>query len=640
MSEKALQSEMGGDFLARAGGRANPLSMSLEGTNLGRSWIGLKTFELLLARKWVPLLLLGMATFVVWGQTLSFGFVWDDEFFIRDLQSIRSLTHIPAIFSRLDAQSTLPDGFCLFRPIRTAHYALLYALGQSETPQPWIYHLANVAWHGATAMMLFAVARLLLQRVRSELTEGESRVWAILIALAFAVHPVVSEVVCWAKSLDDILAAFFTLAAMRELLKLPGSAGGRWPALIYFTLAVYSKESAVPFAVLPLVILRGIHRLSWRKTALCTAGFVLVAIIFMLHRHMVIGRSSQTVPISGNYAQTLLDMFPVVPEYFRLLWGIPPFCIDYSYMRGGWSFVSLGVLGGMLLLVSLAFIGFFSLRKGGNWLVGFGLFWTAVFLLPVSNVLPMMQYMAERFLYLPLIGWLFALTGFLLVLPHRRLLLSVNFLLIVLWAGTAWTRSWIWEDAVTLFVRSSQENPKTERVEENAVAAILKVPSVRNVFSYDPRKKLLTFRHTADPASQRNALQTSEAAYRLFPENTVTLSLYGINLAVCGEPEKALPFLERAAQQEPENVSYLLNLARAGLDAKRPEVSRGALEQASTLDSENAKVLQLRFRYYWDIEDYEAARESVARLNQLVPSDENRQWLLEVEVKLQEKNRR
>ena len=105
--------------------------------------------------KWLPFLLLGIASVLVWGQTVKFGFVWDDTFFIRDLEVLRSWRHFPEIFYRLDAQSTLPTGFLMFRPVRTAMWALLFHLGGKETPQPWIYHLANVLWHGATAMMLF-----------------------------------------------------------------------------------------------------------------------------------------------------------------------------------------------------------------------------------------------------------------------------------------------------------------------------------------------------------------------------------------------------------------------------------------------------------------------------------------------------
>jgi hypothetical protein len=76
--------------------------------------------------------------------------------------------------------------------------------------------------------------------------EAEAHGWAFWVALAFAVHPVTSEVVCWTKSQDDILAAFFTLAALREALHPPECRRAYWRGVFFFALAIYTKESAVP----------------------------------------------------------------------------------------------------------------------------------------------------------------------------------------------------------------------------------------------------------------------------------------------------------------------------------------------------------------------------------------------------------
>jgi hypothetical protein len=584
-----------------------------------------------LALKWPPYLLLGLATLLVWGQTVTFSFVWDDEFFIWNLPSVRSLKHVPEMFYRPEAQASHPDDFRVFRPIRTAHYALLHFLGGKETPQPWIYHLANVLWHGGTAMMLFAALTLLLPRWRNGFTEVETRRWSFFVALAFAVHPVVSEVVCWAKSLDDILAAFFTLAALRELLPPPGNRTAHWRALLFFALAVYSKESAVPFVVVPLVIFRKFHHLGWRQSIIRTAWFLLVAAIYLANRHFAIGRSSQTAPISGSYGQTLIDMLPVVPKYFRLLWGVPPFFIDYSYLPGGCRLWSPEVLTGLALLIALVLAGVIAGRKSGWEMVGFGLLWTGLFLLPVSNLLPMLQYMAERFLYLPLIGWLIVFAAIVSAFPRQIIIRMTAFAVILLWAVTAWNRSWIWRDPVTLFVRSSQEGPHTRRVEDNAVAAIIYLPQVQRFFSGNETNTVRTSANVADASA---VLSTLEQAYHLFPTNHVVLSYYGTSFALTGQPGKALPFLEKAAQLQPQKLDYWLNLARAALDAGQPALAKSALEKAAVLTGDNPDVLQLRFKFCWQTEDYPAAREIMLRLNQIEPTEEHAYWLSEVEKKL------
>jgi len=586
------------------------------------------------AKKWPPFLLIGIVTLVTWGQTVTFQFVWDDGSFIRDLQSIRSLRHIPEMFYRLDAQATLPNEFRVFRPIRTAHYAILRFLEGQEVPQPWIYHLANVCWHGATAMMLFSVLTLLLPPLSGRLTAADAHFWSLVVALAYAVHPVVSEVVCWAKSLDDILAAFFTLAALRELLLPVPTRLVCWRSLLFFALAVYSKESAVPFAFMPFVVLRTLHRLDWKQCAFRTLPFFIVAALYLVHRELVIGRTSQTAPISGTYGQTLIDMLPVVPRYSRLLCGVPPFFIDYSYLRAGQSFWSVGVLGGLALLAALVAIGFWSWHRREGKLLGFGLLWTGLFLLPVSNLVPMMQYMAERFLYLPLIGWLIAFVGLARLLPMQKFTRVAALGLVLLWGITAWNRSWIWRDGVTLFVRSSQEGPKTARVENNAVIAILNLPLVHQFFSSHDTNQEVSIGPLPDPVANEHVLETLAEAQQLFPTNLEILSHYGAALAATGKPEKALPFLEQAAQLQPGDLNRWLNLARAALDAGQPAPAESALEKADGLVHDNPDVLQLRFKFYWQSRDYFHARETMSRLNRIAPSEEHAYWLAQAEGKL------
>jgi len=254
-----------------------------------------------------------------------------------------------------------------------------------------------------------------------------------------------------------------------------------------------------------------------------------------------------------------------------------------------------------------------------------------LFLLPVSNLLPMLQYMAERFLYLPLIGWLIAFAAIVSAFPRQSIIRLTAFVVILLWAVTAWNRSWIWRDPVTLFVRSSQEGPHTQRVEDNAVAAIIYLPRVQRFFSGNQTNAVRTAANIADDSA---VLNTLEQAYDLFPTNHIVLSYYGTSLALTGQPEKALPFLEKAAQLQPQKLDYWLNLARAALDARQPALARSALEKATALAGDNPAVLQLRFKFCWQTEDYPAAREIMLRLNQIAPDAGHAYWLSEVEKKL------
>ena len=622
-------------------------------------------------RPWICYLLIGLISFAVWIHTIRFQFVWDDQQFIQELQSIRSLKNVPEMFYSLEAQSSFPKGFVLFRPLRTLHYAILYWVGGQTEPAPWIYHLANVLWHCALALLLFSVlTQLFGPRKRIEIhlaincpitpalspsgRGGEPAVMldrvqlvALLVSIGFAVQPVVTEVVCWAKSLDDIMATVFTLAATRVLLKWDGRNRQSGWALLYFLLAVYSKESAVPFAFVAFVLFWQFHKLSFRQSAVRSAGFMLIAFVFLVHRHLVIGRSSQTAPISGSYGQTLIDMLPVVPKYLRLLCGLPPFFIDYSYMPGHYSAWSPSVITGAALLLAMiasivwcwrvserAATGDRS-RAERFQLVGFGLLWIGLFLLPVSNLVPMMQYMAERFLYLPLIGWLIVLGALLLKIERQRLAAIVSALVLLFWIALSWQRSSIWKDELTLFVRSSQEGPKTLRVEQNAVAAIFHLPQIRKLFLFDKEtRKLQTSPGISREQAQR-ALPTLAEAQRLFPQDENISTALGITYSVLGRTNEALRSFELATQQNPHDANFWSNLAIARLEMGQINQAREAVEKALALDSGNMNALRSAARLYWETKDFPAALAVLKQLQQREPANQDHAyWILQVQQKL------
>jgi protein O-mannosyl-transferase len=496
---------------------------------------------------------------LVWGQTVKYGFVWDDHYFIIENKAIRSLENIPAMFYSRIAEASHPDDFPNFRPLRNVAYAVLFQLGGKAAPQPWIFHLANVLGHALAALLVFSTAGLLFLPAGA----GPARWAALFTGAAFAVHPAVSEVVCWAKSLDDILAAIFVLAAARELLLWQGGKRRLAAALAFFAAAVYAKESAVPFAGLVFFFWRACHKLPWKRCAKLTAPFLLVAAIYMTHRGLVLGRAAQCAPISGTYGQTLLDSIPAVTIYFRLLWGVPPFSIDYSDMPGHLPFFSLPVMTGVLLLLLWAAAILTAWRDEKFRLAAMGLLWLGFFLLPVSNLLPMLQYLAERFLYLPLIGWLLAMGAVFSRAPRRFLLRGLAPALLAVWIPVAWARQSIWRDDVTLFVRSSLDHPANTRLRGNAVASIFQLPLMSSCFWLDDTTRLL--HATASiPRRQAEAMLPTLLRYRqLLPDESRLTGALIITYAAAGQISNAVPILESAARQGSNNVQSWLDLGTA-----------------------------------------------------------------------------
>jgi protein O-mannosyl-transferase len=591
-----------------------------------------------------PYALIVAATLIVWGHTTRFQFVWDDRQFIQELESIRSIQSVPAMFYRLDAQSSYPEGFKLFRPLRTVHYAVNFWLGGKPEPQPWIFHVTNLLWHAGAAMLLFSVSARLFRKLTDEVDPVDSpsslmtptRWWALWVALAFAVHPIVSEVVCWAKSLDDAMATVFTLASLRALLKWDGRPQTLAAALAWYALAIYSKISAVPFAMMAMAVFIFILHVPWRKALRLSSGFAVIAALFLVHRHFVIGQSTQTAPISGTYAQTLIDMFPVVPKYLRLLCGAPPFHIDYSYLTGGHAPFSLVVLFGAGTLLLALIVAARALRNRQTLLAGVGLLWIGLFLLPVSNLLPMMQYMAERFLYLPLIGFLWCSVTVLRCLPRARACAIATTATLAIWACVAWNRSWIWQDEVTLFVQSSQAGPKTQRVQENAVAAIFNLPHVKAMFTLDKATRVLRVNGTPAPEQQPAIEETLVQARSMFPEDDVLASALGIFYGSTQRPAQAVPLFRFAAERKPTNPLLWANLGQASVEAKDWKQAEDALNKALALAPRNVDALRSLSRMHWQRGQYQAAAEVLRKLQEIEPANtQYAQWIREAEQRAQ-----
>ncbi len=582
---------------------------------------------------WPCYLLIALATLLVWGQSVGFDFVWDDHLLVLENPGIRSVKNIPRMFVSLAMQSgeLAPS----YRPVRTAWYALLYALG-GNTARAWIFHLSNVLWHGAAAMLFFSVARMLLERAAGA-SGVVARSTGLLVALAFALHPGNSESVCWVKCLDDLMAGFFVLAAASLLLKWNG--GGRLYAgsLACFVVGSYSYEAAVPFAVVAFIILYGYHRLPRRRSLALSLPFFLLGLAYMGNRHWVMGRSSQSEPLSGSYGQTLLDTIAVAPAYARLSCGAPPFSADYCDLlrTAGHSVFSAPVLAG--LAVMLAYLGWIAWTwRAGLRLVAMGSLWFALFLLPVSNLIPTMQYIAERFLYLPLMGFLLAL-GALALKSSRRLLMTLGGAAVILiWMGVSCNRQGVWRDEVTFFVQSSLDQPRCKRLRENAVVAIFDLPHVAACFglAHDTRKLLVA------PGISREkipaALQTLTRAHNLFPGEERFTAAVGVGYATLGSISNAIPFLELATRQSTNDPACWTDLATAYVLQKNWSGAQKAFQTALAQDPTNAIALDRYSKLCVELKEYDRALPFLQTLKQLQPQNQEiARRLREVRQKLQ-----
>src|SRR4029079_10130858 len=102
-------------------------------------------------------------------------------------------------------------------------------------------------------------------------------------------------------------------------------------------------------------------------------------------------------------------------------------------------------------------------------------------------------------------------------------------LLVLAWVPTAWHRSTIWEDQLTLWVRSSKESPATPRMQANIIAATYTLPHVKKFFEIDPKTHYVTVKSSVPLDQLDSVTRTFEEVNRMFP-NDVRLAK---SLAFC-----------------------------------------------------------------------------------------------------------
>jgi hypothetical protein len=185
---------------------------------------------------------------VVAGQVWSFDFVnYDDNMYVTEnfrVQSGPSPEFIRWSFSATSASN--------WHPLTWLSHALDVELFGVEAGP---HHLVNAAFHGANALLLFAVLFMLT-----------GAHWqSAAVAALFAVHPLHVESVAWISERKDVLSTFFWMLTMLFYVRyVRRPVFGRYiPAVGCFALGLMAKPMLVTLpAVLLLVDFWPLGRLS------------------------------------------------------------------------------------------------------------------------------------------------------------------------------------------------------------------------------------------------------------------------------------------------------------------------------------------------------------------------------------------
>jgi Tfp pilus assembly protein PilF len=186
-------------------------------------------------------LLILVLVFLAYYPALQGGYVWDDDHYVTANPMLTAPDGLRQIwFSKHNQSQYFPLAFTTLR--------FEYSIWGLE---PMGYHLVNILFHGANALLLWTVLRRL----------AVPGAW--FAAAIFAVHPVQVESVAWISELKNVQSTCFYLVALLAWLKFADPRTARaWRfyglALLCHGLALTSKTTActLPAAMLLALWLR------------------------------------------------------------------------------------------------------------------------------------------------------------------------------------------------------------------------------------------------------------------------------------------------------------------------------------------------------------------------------------------------
>lgn len=434
---------------------------------------------------WFFPFLLCVVVVAAYANSLSLGLAMDSAALVEDprlhaftLANVERILHEPYWWGNTRAG--------LYRPVTTLSLLFNYTILGNGTAGAG-YHFINLVLHAVNVCLVFRLALLL---VPAE--------WpAFFTAALWAVHPAAVESVTNVAGRGDLLATMALVGALVWYARRTRAPDSHPAVTIAVLLAlalcgVFSKESGAGLAGLLLLwdlsyrpgqgVADWLRRWPAYATALASA-----AVFFWVRRNQppMFVPVVDNAEISADFWTARLTAVKVIGRYLRLLIFPLQLSSDYSYNQV--HLASWGDLEAWLsLVVIVALLAAAIWRRRRDSLMFFAAGFFGITLLPSSNLLTIIgSIMAERFLYLPSIGFGIALAA----LIHRagqrfgneRAAFAASALLMLAFGVRTFARNEDWRDELSLWSSDVAAAPDSFKVRKGLGSALFFADQDRNL---------------------------------------------------------------------------------------------------------------------------------------------------------------
>lgn len=621
-----------------------------------------------------------LITLAVFWQVQDHGFVWDDADNVEKNPYLNpaTLSNLTHFWQEPYENLYVPLTYTVWAAIaRSTELPKTVGPGPRLSPRP--FHIANLIFHLLGTLVVFTILKMLMRND-----------WAAYAgALLFALHPVQVEPVAWITGMKDVLSGLLSLVAVWQYLayammastpdeeptgksaKASASEGDTLSvkrkdfhyalATLAFVLALLAKPAAVVVPVVAWVLDYWVLRRPMRQSVVALIGWVAVALPFIVWTKLA--QPDAVIDfITPLWARPLVAADAAAFYLYKLvvpLWLGP----DYgrssaSVLREGWLYVTWIFPCGLAVLIWLW-------RDRRPWLVASaGVFVAGI--LPVSGLI-MFSFqntstVADRYLYLPMLGPALALAWF-LSQYRRNLVVVVSGLILVSLGIKSASQAAIWHDSVTLWTHAVTITPDSYFAHYNLANALYrsgKIPeaighyrhsleldpiqleaqnNLGNIFDSlgKPTQAIEHYRRSLQinpyqpkvlwslgsllvrQGKYAEAVERYRQLLRIRPNDAESYNNLGVALAELGRPAEAIAAYRQAIKLEPSLINAYNNLGNALLDQRKFAEAAAAYQAALRFNPTYAHAHFNLARLHLKLDQREAALKQQKILAEMDP---------------------
>jgi protein O-mannosyl-transferase len=364
-------------------------------------------------------------------------------------------------FARPGFDASLSAWLRNVRPLLMFTYWCNFRLSGTET---FSYHAVNLLFHCLAAGLVFLVVRRLLEW--SDVETSRLNLLAGFAAGVFLLHPMQTEAVAYLAGRSDGLSVMLLLAAYTIFLYRRCTAASWRDALVVlviFAASLLAKEDTIVLPALfvltdfwwnPGFSLAGARR-NWKLYAALALGAVGGFLTFLpLIRHAA----------TAGFGLKDFTWYQYFFTQCRALFIYPALFLFPVHQSADWDFPISKTLfdqGAVIGLVALIALGALASRyRREHRLASFGLFTYLLLMAPTSSFMPIRDAVAERRVYLSMLGLLLIAVDFLSRWKIKRnMLASLCAVVALILAAATYTRAQVWSSELALWQDTVEKTP-------------------------------------------------------------------------------------------------------------------------------------------------------------------------------------